>query len=763
MLRYITKGNVSIKDRPRVFYAAHPKDHARYFDEVRADVYRTEDCVFFYLEPSDEPDEGYEADLSEMQLFVIPVTGYFLYEDSRAYRDFLFAREHHIPVLLLMQERGLDDLFRERCGDLQYLCKENEAEDGVPYEEKLSRFLSSVLVGEATAARIRAAFDAYIFLSYRKKDRAYAKRLMRLIHENDFCRDIAIWYDEYLTAGENFNEEIRAALSKSELFALAVTPNLVREENYVMSTEYPLAKEEHKRVLAVELEPTDREALARCYEGLPPCTPSHDREALSGALLDALQAIALRENDSDPVHNYLIGLAYLSGIDVEVDHARALALITDAAEAGLTEAIEKLALMYKQGEGVALDLDRAIYWQKRLFDTLAPRYTDAWEQRSQMVQKNGVITDDMKKAGDAASAAAEELAKLYFDQTAYDLALETYKMARNIAMDLFFDTEDKAHYLAKMMFNYRRCGLCMQQKRHLSHAIVYYDAVEDIGEKREYRDAFDDDSNRVFEPYQDDERVIIELLRAKSALSDIYTNHYPKEQIRFAIEYAEKSRKLAEKIDGSKSMVNRRLKRLPLLDLADALRKRWEPGDKEEVERLCLAYLVEAEADRKESDDLSVLRDLVHPYWRLADQTVTGRARAREYYRALTPILEEICERTGALSDKEDLIIHYGNGAQLYVSQDEEERKHYRYLCDKTIAMARELAPLTDSAEIYTSMLIAYWNKAIFGRECPIEERLADFKEALAIAKMLAERYPEDKSFEKDVTNLEKLIRMYSK
>ena len=70
------------------------------------------------------------------------------------------------------------------------------------------------LVSDEMAEKVRAAFDAYIFLSYRKKDRKYANELMRLIHKNDFCRDIAIWYDEYLVPGEDFNNAITEALKR---------------------------------------------------------------------------------------------------------------------------------------------------------------------------------------------------------------------------------------------------------------------------------------------------------------------------------------------------------------------------------------------------------------------------------------------------------------------------------------------------------------------------------------------------------------------
>ena len=84
------------------------------------------------------------------------------------------------------------------------------------------------------------------------------QELMRLIHKDDFCRDVAIWYDEFLTPGESFNDVIADAMKKSDLFALTVTPDLVNEKNYVMTEEYPKARENGKKVLpAVLKKPTD--------------------------------------------------------------------------------------------------------------------------------------------------------------------------------------------------------------------------------------------------------------------------------------------------------------------------------------------------------------------------------------------------------------------------------------------------------------------------------------------------------------------------
>lgn len=120
-----------------------------------------------------------------MQLFVVPVTTKLLTKENRAMDvEVPFAFENHIPVLPLMQESGLDDVYNKIFGDLQYLNKRDLDPTVIQYDEKLTKYLESVIVGDELAKKIRAAFGAYIFLSYRKKDRKYAQELMSLIHSN---------------------------------------------------------------------------------------------------------------------------------------------------------------------------------------------------------------------------------------------------------------------------------------------------------------------------------------------------------------------------------------------------------------------------------------------------------------------------------------------------------------------------------------------------------------------------------------------------
>lgn len=379
-LQYKTLAGESPERKPKVYFACHPEDHRGYFEEIADEILKHSNCAIYYYAPEDQValDEDYFLNLGQMNLFVMPITTRLLYMPSRAMDvEFSYAVQHHIPVLPLMQEQDLDEQYKEKFGELQFLDKHKADATAIPYEEKLKKYLEAVLIGDELAAQVRAAFDACVFLSYRKKDRKYAQELMRLMHRDPACRDIAIWYDEFLTPGENFNNSIREAMERSGLFVLAVTPNLVNETNYIMTTEYPMAKDElHKPILPAEMVATDANSLRSCYPGIPESIDPAQQKPLTDAVLAALGELAKRENDDDRQHNFFIGLAYLTGIDVEVDHQRAVELITSAAEAGLTQAMEKLAAMYENGEGVQRDYREAIRWREKLAEQARLRYEE---------------------------------------------------------------------------------------------------------------------------------------------------------------------------------------------------------------------------------------------------------------------------------------------------------------------------------------------------------------------------------------------------
>lgn len=374
VFQYRTRDNSSPRGKRRVYFSSHPDDFEASFDVIARELLSYADCAVWYADG--EKYEDIETDLGQMNLFVIPVTNTLLSTQNRTVRiDIPFAKAHMIPILPVMQEEGLDSLYAGVFGELHYLSRVSDDKTALSFQDKMHKYLSQVLIGDEMVAKVRAAFDAYIFMSYRKKDRKYANELMRLIHRNDFCRDIAIWYDEYLVPGENFNEAISDAIRRSELFAMVVTPNLVNEANYVQKTEYPAALEMNKKILMAELEQTDHELLADKYSRCPECVDARDRTQLSDSLIRALSAAAKKEANNDPEHMFFIGLAYLEGIDVEKDSGRALSLFSAAAEAGIPEAAEKLVWMYMRNYGDHADRN-LIKWQRWLADHYERLYAD---------------------------------------------------------------------------------------------------------------------------------------------------------------------------------------------------------------------------------------------------------------------------------------------------------------------------------------------------------------------------------------------------
>ena len=369
-MKFITRGRSNPKGKPRVYISCHEED-VQYVSSMAEDILRLCDCAVFY---SDEESLGTDL-LSQMQLAIIPVTGRLLAGGNRCLDEELpLVLSLGIPVLPVLMEPDLLDAFSLVFGNRQFLNKTLQDATAIPYDKKLEDYLNSVLIGDELATKIRAAFDAYIFLSYRKMDRKYAQELMRLIHAIPDCRDVAIWYDEFLVPGENFDCAIRSALEKCHVFALAVTPNLLTPNNYVLDIEYPEAMAFGKPVLAAEMLPTDQQTLKESFRGIPDTVDARCKAELADCLSRQLRGVILAENDEQPEHLFFIGLAYLHGIDVEVDREKALDLISRAALAGLPEAAQKLASMYQNGEGVAQDGYRSVMWQEYYSHLLRPDY-----------------------------------------------------------------------------------------------------------------------------------------------------------------------------------------------------------------------------------------------------------------------------------------------------------------------------------------------------------------------------------------------------
>ncbi len=470
----VTKGGATPREKPRVYFTCHPEDLGRYLEKVCEDLFSAYDCAVYYtpdMTDSFSPEEA-ETDLGSRQLFVVPVTRRLLCEPCRAMdSDMAFAKAHNIPILPFMMEPGLDVLYASpnKFGALQYLNPFSGDSTEIRYEEKLKKHLESLLVSNQLAARIRAEFDAYLFLSYRKKDRQYANQLMKTIHAIPECQDIAIWYDEFLTPGESFSLHIEEALAKSCLFILLVTPNILEmpdgKPNFVMDKEYPRAAARAKRgkldLLPVEMVKTGHWALKKHFPGIPKCIKYDRDEAADRMALHIQESLVNRQaRTASPEHFYLIGRAYLDGIDVEVDRERGIRLIRSAATAGIFEAMQKLFDMYMTGQYVPVDYIEASYWGKRLFNSCLQnlgedhpttisallRLISAYIKCGRPGDYEQALTLGERayaqclahfgEEGDLTLVAMNHLAYIYGEMGLYDPAFKTYKKLFSISSHL---------------------------------------------------------------------------------------------------------------------------------------------------------------------------------------------------------------------------------------------------------------------------------------------------------------------------------------
>lgn len=148
------------------------------------------------------------------------------------------------------------------------------------------------------------------------------------------------------------------------LMALAATPDVVNEPNYVLDKEYPMARERKEPgpvpILPVLVAPTPRDALED--KGLIDCVDIRDGHVLNGELKKSFGKGKKGRNEKD---RYRPGMAYLNGCYVEVCRERGVALLRHAAANGCLEAARALTDMYATGNGVELNYKASIRRQEK--------------------------------------------------------------------------------------------------------------------------------------------------------------------------------------------------------------------------------------------------------------------------------------------------------------------------------------------------------------------------------------------------------------
>lgn len=362
-LQYKTPNMCEPKGLPRVYFCAHP-DNYELLEEIAELLLEQKPCSVWYTGAAEKNGEQHNICLSQMQLLVMPVTFRLLTTESFAFRhEYSYAVEHNIPILPLMLEEGLEEIFRDKCGNIPFVPYHRDGVKAGEFKENVKQFLDTVVIGDELAERIRQEFSTYIFLGYGKNDWQDAHKVMGMIQENVAGRDVGIRCDELFTTEDKIAFDMGTAMGKSKLFALSVTPDLLENKNVVATEGYRMAVQDKLPVLAMEMSPVSSFKFKWKYKKVTSYAKSP--EEFATALRNQLEGAGIQGKQPSAEHGYLMGLAYLGGVDMVVDHRKAAELITRGAEADYPEAMERLAVMYGYGMGVKRDMEAAMRWLEK--------------------------------------------------------------------------------------------------------------------------------------------------------------------------------------------------------------------------------------------------------------------------------------------------------------------------------------------------------------------------------------------------------------
>ena len=475
---YRVRGDFSPNGLQKVFFSFYPEDKER-MEKIAEDILAISNCAVWYHEDSMTADDINLDDLGmklqEMKLFVVIVSTNYLANDSLAKNwEYRFAMEHHIPVLPIAVESGLEEYFavemnriHEGYGDIQLLRSEVTDRTEISYYQKLARDSGAILLENEEVERIKQAFSGKIFLSYRKKDRRYANELMHTIHDIPSLRNVSIWFDEFMSSGEKWSDQIGDALKQSDVFLLLVSPSITEPDNYVIREEYPAARKQDKTIVSVgknedKSKLPDIEDLRQIFPGLRVLVDGDNADELESVLQEITA-----ETESTPETDYLIGLAFFNGIEMERDTEKAVSLIVASARQNFPEAVEKLAEMYWKGDGIAVNYENSILWRKRLVDLYKKKF------------------DEIKEPGEMLEYfdALERLATCLYELSSFrDSLLYAKQLAKLMEKITFFsDSLDFQHFYARA---YDLCGKNCRRLGLYDDALAYADKYQKLAKKQ---------------------------------------------------------------------------------------------------------------------------------------------------------------------------------------------------------------------------------------------------------------------------------------
>ena len=382
-------------------YLSYFKDDIKKANNLINKILKDNDVIICYRDYEEFPEVNFKETnllIGQLHISILLITNNYLNsENNDSYNEeYRYILDNHIPFIPIIDDENIDlEKYTELFGTIQYLDINQKDETQISFDKKLKDFLNKHAVSSEDYKIASNAFKHFAFLSYRKKDRSLALELINSIHSYKNCQRIAIWYDEFLSAGEKFDNNLIKKISDSDAFILLVTPNLINENNYVKTTEYPLANDElHKPIIPVEVESTDEKELSNQYKEIPPVIKKKQAH-------EKVEKLDNETQSEDPKELYALGVAYLNGIGVEINRKLGVKFLQEAAEKDYVPALNKLVNVFESGNGVVKDYQVALNYLEKLIELYKHTFTyDCFDKNAMdyfdCIQRKEMIISQVK-------------------------------------------------------------------------------------------------------------------------------------------------------------------------------------------------------------------------------------------------------------------------------------------------------------------------------------------------------------------------------
>ena len=327
---------------------------------------RGADCAVWY---DFEPDTGafdrgaLAGVLDRMNMAVFVVTNNMLRSRKRSLDvDLNMITGKSIAVLPILME-GVDPGEFEYCfPGIGGISRDDEF-----FRDRLQGALNYLLCDPELLAEIRRdAFCGTINILTHAKDRGYLADMQKTIHDIEFCRDFAITADDPLGVYQEEEQDTLRRINDADVTLFTVTPNILHSSGSMAQTFFPNLRDGLHPFIPVEAAETKLSKLQSIYKRIPEPVSLDDEQLLRERLGDLIGEKSIGHDSSR--HRYMMGMAYLNGIGVEIDRDRGRRLISSAASSGLYEAEEKLAQMYSTGVNIPIDLESAVTWHRKIIE-----------------------------------------------------------------------------------------------------------------------------------------------------------------------------------------------------------------------------------------------------------------------------------------------------------------------------------------------------------------------------------------------------------